>query len=112
MRRAVEVHAAALALVDDQLGAARGEERVGEQLGVAAGVGLAQEQRDVQAVNGVGGVGVASGPLLGREQQFPVGVERLEHRFAEGDQALIGRGARTERRSAADQGFLEVALAL
>ncbi len=49
---------------------------------------------------------------LGCQQQFGVRLEGVEHRFAERDQPLARRRARTERRIAADDFLLKVSLAL
>jgi hypothetical protein len=68
-------------------------------------------------VQPVGGPGVgallrAGVAALGDEQQLAVRLEQVEHPLAERHQALGGRGARPERRLAADERVLEGAVAL
>src|SRR5439155_1070819 len=85
----IEAEAALEAQVPEQRGGEQREERLSRDLGVAAGVGLAQQQGQVRAAEGVGPeVEVVS--ALGLPEQLVVLLEVVEHRVAEGAQP-VGR---------------------
>jgi hypothetical protein len=111
----VQRHAAQVALVEERLGGQGPEERVDQVLVVAGlAAGLAQQERDVGAVERVDRMAVALDPadqLAGLDVDR-VAVEEAQYAFAERVQPDLRRRARAERRLAADQRVLERLLGL
>jgi hypothetical protein len=93
----------------------RRQQDVGQVVGALAAAGLAQQQRDVRAVEGVRGAGLPDdrgGAVLGGHHRLRVTLQELEVGAAEGQQPLARRGARADRRRAADERVLELRLVL
>jgi len=98
-------------LVQDEAGTDGGEEGVGDVHGVAVGVGLGEQRRDMSPTSPVGAASVPAGQRLcfGGGLQVPLHVKEIDAGVQEGSNSLCWCGARTEWRWAGEERRLEVA---